>query len=106
MGLHCSFGHLKHKLWPKERSGVRLEKVKNRLDLLSCRHCAIYRWKALDKGYNFALDCTSIQGLFAKLWGSKDARVPAGAISGLPLGSLGREKLFGCGPRGEVQSIL
>jgi hypothetical protein len=24
MGSHCSFGHLKHKLWAKERSGVKL----------------------------------------------------------------------------------
>jgi hypothetical protein len=24
MGLHDPFGHLKHKLWPKERSGVKL----------------------------------------------------------------------------------
>jgi hypothetical protein len=24
MGSHFSFGHLKHKLWPKERSGVKL----------------------------------------------------------------------------------
>jgi hypothetical protein len=24
MGSHCSFGHLKHKLWPKERPGVEL----------------------------------------------------------------------------------
>jgi hypothetical protein len=24
MGSHDSFGHLKHKLWPKERSGVKL----------------------------------------------------------------------------------
>jgi hypothetical protein len=23
MGSHCSFGHLKHKLWPKERAGVK-----------------------------------------------------------------------------------
>jgi len=22
MGLHCSFGHLKHKLWPKEGPGI------------------------------------------------------------------------------------
>jgi hypothetical protein len=22
MGSHCSFGHLKHKLWPKEGPGV------------------------------------------------------------------------------------
>jgi hypothetical protein len=24
MGLHDPFGHLKHKLWPKERPGVKL----------------------------------------------------------------------------------
>ncbi len=24
MGSHCSFGHLKHKLWPKEGQGVKL----------------------------------------------------------------------------------
>jgi len=24
MGLHCSFGHLKHKLWPKEKPRVKL----------------------------------------------------------------------------------
>jgi hypothetical protein len=39
----------------------------------------------------------------AKLWGSKVAGIPASVIS---LGSPGKEKPFGCGPRGEVQSIL
>jgi len=24
MGSHCSFGHLKHKLWPKEEPGIKL----------------------------------------------------------------------------------
>jgi len=24
MGSHCSFGHMKHKLWPKEGPGVKL----------------------------------------------------------------------------------
>jgi len=32
--------------------------------------------------------------------------VPFGAISGLPLGSPGREKPFGCSLRGQPQSIL
>jgi len=45
------------------------------------------RWKALDESYNFALDHIVIRGLLAKLWGSKVARVPFGAISGLPRGS-------------------
>jgi hypothetical protein len=91
MGSHCSFGHLKHKLWPKEGSGVNWQfdsqpqKVENRPDLLICRGRATYRWKDLNKSYNFALDCTSIRGLLAKLWGSKVAKVPTWEISGLPL---------------------
>jgi len=47
-------------------------------------------WKALNESYIFALDRITIGGLLAKLWGSKVSRVPFGAISGLPLGSLGK----------------
>jgi hypothetical protein len=81
----------------------RPEKVKNRPDLLICRQRATYRWKDLDESYNFSLNRTSIRDALAKLWGSKVAGDPAGAISGLPLGSPKREKSFGCRPRGEVQ---
>jgi hypothetical protein len=81
-------------------------KVRNRPNLLSCTQRATYRWKALDESYNFALDRTSIRGLLAKLWGSKVPGVPGGEISGLPRGSPGREKPFGCRPHGESQSIL
>jgi len=116
MGSHCLFGHLKHKLWPKERwqFNSRPKKVKNRPDLLSCRQRAIYRWKALDESYNFFLDHTSIRGLLAKLWGSKVTGVPASAILGVPVGAISglpcenprREKPFGCGLREEVQSTI
>ncbi len=75
------------------------DQKKSRIDL-------IYHWKALDKGYNFASDHTSIRGLFPKLWGSKVVGVLAGAISGLSFGNPRREKPFGCGPHGEVPSIL
>jgi hypothetical protein len=61
-----------------------------------------HTWKALDKGYNFASDGTSIQGLLAKLRGSKVAGVLVGAILKLPLESPERKKSFGCGPHGEV----
>jgi len=84
----------------------RPHKVRNRPDLLSFMGRATYHWKALDESYNFALDRIAIRGLLAKLWGSKVAGVPFGAISGLPLGSPGREKPFGCNLRGELQSIL
>jgi len=45
--------------------------------------------KALDEGYNFASYLISIQGLHAKLWAPKIARVSTLVISGLPLGSPG-----------------
>jgi hypothetical protein len=65
-------------------------KVGNRLEILGCRERATYRWKGLDEIYNFAWDRIAIRGLLAKLWGSKVSGVPFGAISGLPLGSPGK----------------
>jgi hypothetical protein len=82
MGLHDSFGHLKHKLWPKERSKVKLAiwlpTIKSRESTwLPCVHVACHiPWKVLDKGYNFALDLISIEDLHTKLWGPKVAKVP------------------------------
>jgi len=81
----------------------RPRKVGSRLNLLGCKQSATYCWKVLDESYNFFSDYTSIRGLLAKLWGSKVPRIPIGRISGVPRGSPGREKPFGCGPRGEVQ---
>jgi len=46
-------------------------KVKNRPDLLMCKWCATYLWKALDEGYNFTLDLILIEGLHTKLWAPK-----------------------------------
>jgi len=46
-------------------------KVGNRPNLLACRRLMTYRWKVLDKGYNFVLDLISILGLNAKLWESQ-----------------------------------
>jgi hypothetical protein len=104
MSSHYSFGHLKHKLWPKEGPRVKLSiwlptrKSRESTRFTYLRRCAIYLWKALDKGYNFALDRISIQGLLAKLWGSKVAGVPTLAISGLPLGSFGTKNHLDVGP--------
>jgi hypothetical protein len=65
-------------------------KVGNRPKILGCRKRATYRCKGLDETYNFAWDRIAIQGLLAKLWGSKVSGVSFGAISGLPLGSPGK----------------
>jgi hypothetical protein len=43
------------------------QKVKNQPDFLVGKQHATYRWKSLDKGYNFASDLITIEGLHAKL---------------------------------------
>jgi len=68
------------------------KKVRNWPDLLGCKGHVTYHWKAFDKSYNFASIYMSIRGLLAKLWGFQVTGDPTGAILGLPLGSLGREK--------------
>jgi hypothetical protein len=59
-------------------------KVGNFPDLLTCRWRAMYRWKALNEGYNFALNFTLIRGLLKNLWASKVTGVPISGISRLP----------------------
>jgi hypothetical protein len=59
---------------------------------------ATYNWKALDKGYNFALNFISIEGLQTKLWAPKIARIPTLRISGFPLGSFGTKCHLGVSP--------
>jgi len=94
MGLHCPFGHLKHKLCLKERPGVKLliwiSTTKSwESDFVAYRWHATFRWKDLDKGYNFSLDLISIRDLHAKLWGPKIMEVPTLVISRLPFGRPG-----------------
>jgi hypothetical protein len=94
MGLDDPFGHLRHKLWPKE---VKLEsqmvvwlptiKSQELPDFIAFRWHAKYSWKALDKGYNFASNLISIGGLSTKLWAPKVVGVLTLGILELPLGS-------------------
>jgi hypothetical protein len=84
----------------------RPKKIGNRPNLLSCKRCVTYPWKARDESYNFASNRTSIGGLLAKLWGSKVARIPFGAISRLPFKNPEREKPLGCRLCGHPQNIL
>jgi hypothetical protein len=101
MGSHRPFGHLKHKLWTKERSRVKLLvwlSTINRVDFLACRRRATYCWKAVDEGYNFALDFIIIKGLHVKLCALKVIGIPIVGISGLPLGSLGTKSHLDVAP--------
>jgi hypothetical protein len=73
-------------------------KVGNRPDSLMCRRCATYCCKVLNEGYNFTLNHIAIGGLHKNLCALKIAEVPADAISGLPLGSLGRKSHLDVAP--------
>jgi len=64
-------------------------KVENRFDFFVCMWRATYRWKALDEGYNFALNLILIGGLHTKLLGPKIKEVPTLGISKLPSRSPG-----------------
>jgi hypothetical protein len=52
-----------------------------------CKQRATYHWKALDKGYNFASELITIEGLHRNLCALKVAGVVVVKILRLPLGS-------------------
>jgi hypothetical protein len=88
MGSHDLFEYLKHKLWPKERLGVKvpiwLPPTKSQQSPNAFRWRATYPWKYLSKGYNFASNFTLIKNLHKKLWPSKVLRVLILGILGIP----------------------
>jgi len=73
-------------------------KVKNHPNFLVFKQHVTYHWKTFDKGYNFVLDLTSIEGFHTKLWASKMVKVLILGISGLPFGTFGTKWYLGVGP--------
>jgi hypothetical protein len=100
MGLHDSFGHLKHKLWPKERSGVKLTiwlpNTKSwELTRLPCVLVACHillessRWR-LKLCFKSHLNWRFVHNVMGpQSWDSKVTGVPILGISGLPFRSFG-----------------
>jgi hypothetical protein len=96
MGSLGSFGHLKHKLWPKEGPGVELpvwlpttkgrESTSSRCLIWECDTALESSRRELQLCFRPRCDRRSAR----KLWGSKVPGVPFGAISGLPFGSPGK----------------
>jgi hypothetical protein len=94
MGSYCTFEYLKHKLWPKERSRIKLA-----LSLLSITKSRESTWvlnvqatcdiplESSQWGLQLYLDLIAIGGLHTKLWAPTVARIPIVGISGFPLGS-------------------
>jgi hypothetical protein len=104
MGSYRPFGHLKHKLWPKEGPRVKLaiwlSITKSRESTwFPCMQMACnILLDSSYKGYNFASNLISIKGLHAKLWRPKVAGVPILTISRLPLGSPRTKSHLDVGP--------
>ncbi len=93
MGSHDPFEHLKHKLWPKKRLGVKLavwlqitksqESTRFPREHVACDIVSKKSWWRLQ----LSLNLISIRGLHTKLWGPKVPRIPTLGISGLPFGN-------------------
>ncbi len=104
MGLHDPFGHLKHKLWPKEESGVKLPiwlpNIKSQESpqfpymQVTCDILLERSWQ----GVKLFLDLTSIEGLHTKLWAPKVVRVLTLEILGLSFGNPETKWHLGDGP--------
>ncbi len=105
MSSHHPFGHLKHKLYQKERLGIKLTVwfliIKNQelTRFLACRWRATYRWKFFNKGYNFILNLILVEGLHTKLWGPKVVGIPTLGLT--PIWESWDKMSFGCEPRGK-----
>jgi hypothetical protein len=111
IGLHCPFGYLKHKLWPKEGLGVKLaiwlSTTKSR-ELTRFPYVQVACDTSLENywlGYNFALDLISIQGLHAKLWRPKVAGVPTLTKSHLNVGPMGSHRVYYKGEGGGFPQV-
>jgi hypothetical protein len=95
MGSHHPFGHLRHKLWPKERSRVKLTiwflTIKSwESPWFPCVQVACdILLESSRQGLQVDLDLISIEGLHTKLWTVKVTEVTILRISGLPFRNLG-----------------
>jgi hypothetical protein len=119
MASHWSFGHLQPKLWAKEGPGVKLPvwlpTTKSR-ESTSSRplpdlqiESATWRWKDLDKGYNFGLDLVAIGLGSRELWASKVPGLQPGQFQdnfGTPTWESREKEPFGCSLNGALQRIL
>jgi hypothetical protein len=101
MGLHDPFGYLKISYGQKkgQESNCQFDfrplKIKNRPDLVMCKWHLACRWKSFDKGYNFALDLTSIGGLQKQVMGLQSRGGPHFRNIGTPkLGIPGQNDIW------------
>jgi hypothetical protein len=94
MGSHDPFGHFKHKLWPKEGPRVKLTiwllttKSRKSPQFPCVQVVCNIPLERSQRGYNFASDLISIEGLDSKLW------VPKVVIQDFCLKVLGQNAIW------------
>jgi hypothetical protein len=112
VGSHDPFGHLKHKLWPKERSGVKLA-----IWLSTTKSQESTKFPCVKVACNILLECSErrLQLCFRphlnrrsahKVMRPQNHGSPNFGNFGTPIWESRDKKPFGCGPREAVQSIL
>jgi hypothetical protein len=111
-GLHNPFGHLKHKLWPKERLGIKLtvwlpttqswESTKFPCVQVVCNMPLESSWRGLQLWFRPHFNQRSAH----KVMRSQSCGSPNVDNFGTPKWEYQDKKPFGCKPRGEVQNIL
>jgi hypothetical protein len=112
MGLHDPFGHLKHKLWPKERSRVRLAiglpTIKSRESTqFPCVQVACdIQLKSCGRGLQLCFRLHLNRKLEHNVMGPQNRGSFSFGNFENPKWESWDKMPFGCGPRGEAQSIL
>jgi hypothetical protein len=112
MGSHCSFGHLKHKLWPKERPRIKLV-----IWFLTIKSRESTRFPCIQVTCHIQLERSrwGLQLCFRLHYDRRFAQEviplqsrgsPNYCNFGTPFQESWDKKPFGCGPHREAQSIL
>jgi len=104
MGSHCPFGHLKHKLWPKEEPRVKLAiwlpttKSQESTQFSCIQMACDIPLERSRRGLQLCLRPHLYQRFLRKVMAPKVAKVPTLAISGLPFGSPRTKSHLDVGP--------
>ncbi len=112
MGSHCPFGHLKHKLWSKERPGVKLA-----IWLPTTKSRELTQFPGVHAAWDIPLESSwlGLQLCFQphcnwrsshQVMGPQSCGNPRCGNFGIPTWESWDKKPFGCGPHGEVKNII
>jgi hypothetical protein len=112
IGLHDPFGHLKHKLWPKERPRVKLtvwlpttksqESTWFPCVQVACNILLKSSWRGLQLCFSLHPN----RRFAHKVMGPQICRSPNFGNFGTPIWESQDKMPFGCGPRGKAHNIL